>query len=197
LGRLENSQSEILYPLILRQSAAALQDVCATKHQGARLGFTGVLHTWGRQIQHHPHVHLIVPAVAFHPKHQTLHHPAKDSFLIHYHPLAERFRSRIHSTLKNEQPDLYQNLTGIQRHVLSPAKTWNVQLQHAGSGRTALRYLARYVQRSAFAAKRLIGYNKHGNVLLYWTSSSTGKTAVMPLHPHEKHRRHVGVLDGA
>jgi len=32
-----------------------------------------------------------------------------------------------------------------------------VQLQHAGSGRTALRYLARYVQRSAFAAKRLIG----------------------------------------
>jgi hypothetical protein len=189
LGRLENPQLEILYPLILRQSAAALQDVCATKHQGARLGFTSVLHTWGRQIQHHPHVHLIVPAVAFHPKHQTLHHPAKDSFLIHYHPLAERFRSRIHSALKNEHPDIYQNLTGIQRHVLSPAKTWNVQLQHAGSGRTALRYLARYVQRSAFAAKRLIGYNKHGNVLLYWTSSSTGKTAVMPLHPHEFIRR--------
>jgi Putative transposase/Transposase zinc-binding domain len=183
------TQPEILYPLILRQSAAALQDVCATKHQGARLGFTSVLHTWGRQIQHHPHVHLIVPAVAFHPKHQTLHHPAKDSFLIHYHPLAERFRSRIHSTLKNEHPDIYQNLTGIQRHVLSPAKTWNVQLQHAGSGRTALRYLARYVQRSAFAAKRLIGYNKHGNVLLYWTSSSTGKTAVMALHPHELIRR--------
>lgn len=183
------TQPEILYPLILRQSAAAMQDVCATKHKGARLGFTSVLHTWGRQIQHHPHVHLIVPAVAFHPKHQTLHHPAKDSFLIHYSPLAERFRSRIHSTLKNEHPDIYQNLTGIQRHVLSPAKTWNVQLQHAGSGRTALRYLARYVQRSAFAAKRLIGYDNHGNVLLHWTSSSTGNTAVMPLHPHEFIRR--------
>lgn len=183
------TQPEILYPLILRQSAAALQDVCATKHKGARLGFTSVLHTWGRQIQHHPHVHIIVPAVAFHPKHQTLHHPAKDSFLIHYRPLAERFRSRLHATLKNEHPDIYQNLTGIQRHVLSPAKTWNVQLQHAGSGRTALRYLARYVQRSAFAAKRLIGYDKHGNVLLYWTSSSTGNTAVMALHPHEFIRR--------
>jgi Putative transposase len=180
---------QILYPLILRQSAAALQDVTATKHKGARLGFTSVLHTWGRQIQHHPHVHLIVPGAAFHPKHQTLHHPAKDKFLIHYRPVAERFRSRIHSTLKDEHPEIYQKLTPIQRHVLSPAKTWNVQLQHAGSGRTALRYLARYVQRSAFAAKRLIGYDQQGKVLLYWTSSDTGKTAVMALHPHEFIRR--------
>src|SRR5262249_11384033 len=24
-------------------------------------GFTGVLHTWGRQLQYHPHIHSIVP----------------------------------------------------------------------------------------------------------------------------------------
>ncbi len=180
---------EILYPLLLRQSAAALQDVIATKYKGARLGFTSVLHTWGRQIQHHPHIHVIVPGVAFHPKHHSLHHPPKDDFLIHYQPLAARFRSCIHSTLKNEYPEIYQKLTRDQRRVLSPAKTWNVQLQHAGSGRTALRYLARYVQRSAFSAKRLIGYDKQGNVLLRWTSSTTGKTDVMALHPHEFIRR--------
>jgi len=180
---------EILYPLLLTQSAAALQDVCATKHRGARLGFTSVLHTWGRQIQHHPHVHLIVPAAAFHAKHLSLHRPAKDDFLIHYRPLAGRFRSLIHSHLKNHHPELYQKLTPAQRHVLSPAKTWNVQIQHAGSGRTALRYLARYVRRSAFSAKRLIGYDAHGNVLLRWTDSNTGKTGVMALHPHEFIRR--------
>lgn len=180
---------EILYPMMLKQSAAALQDVCATKHHGAKLGFISVLHTWGRQIQHHPHVHLIVPGVAFHPKHQTLHHPAKSKFLIHYHPLAERFRSCIHSTLKKQHPDLYQNLSPAQRRALSPAKQWNVHLQHAGSGRTALRYLARYVQRSAFSPKRLIGYDKQGNILLRWTSSSSGKTAIMALHPHEFIRR--------
>jgi hypothetical protein len=183
------TKPEILYPLLLKQSAAALQDVCATKHKGARLGFTSVLHTWGRQIQHHPHVHLIVPGVALHPKHHTLHHPAKDKFLIHYRPLAERFRSRLQTTLQNDHPDIHQTLTPAQRHALSPAKTWNVQLQHAGSGRTALRYLARYVQRSAFAAKRLIGYDKQGNVLLHWTSSTTGKASVMTLHPHEFIRR--------
>ena len=180
---------DIFYPLILRQSAAALQDITSTKYHGARLGFTSVLHTWGRQIQHHPHVHLIVPGVAFHPKHQSLYHPSKDKFLIHYQPLAERFRSRIHSILKNDHPEIYQILTPVQRYVLTPAKTWNVKLQHVGSGRTALRYLARYVQRSAFAAKRLIGYDPQGNVLLRWTSSSTGMTSIMSLHPHEFIRR--------
>ncbi len=45
----------------------------------------------------------------------------------------------MHNTLKHEHPELYQTLNPAQRHVLSPAKTWNVQLQHAGSGRTAVR----------------------------------------------------------
>jgi Putative transposase/Transposase zinc-binding domain len=180
---------EILYPILLKQSAAALQDISATKYKGAKLGFTSVLHTWGRQIQHHPHVHLIVPSCAFHPKQHSLHHPAKDTFLIHYRPLAERFRSRIYSTLKNEHPALFEKLSETQRHVLSPAKQWNVQLQHVGSGKTALRYLARYVQRSAFAAKRLIGYDKQGNVLIHWTSSKSGKPGIMALHPHEFIRR--------
>lgn len=183
------SHPKILYPLLLRGSAQALQDVTATKHRGARLGFTSVLHTWGRQMQHHPHVHLIVPGVAFHPKQHALHHPPKDKFLVHYQPLAARFRSRIHIALQNDHPKIYQELTPKQRFVLSPAKAWNVQLQHAGSGTTALRYLARYVQRSAFNARRLIGYDKQGNVLLRWTCSTSGKSSVMTLSPHEFIRR--------
>jgi hypothetical protein len=179
----------ILYDLILRESAGALSDVISTKYQGARSGFTSVLHTWGRQIQHHPHVHLIVPAAAFRPDTGQLIQPKKDTFLVHYQPLAERFRSRLHSALKDHQPEIYQQLTSIQRHVLSPAKTWNVQLQPVGRGKSALRYLARYVQRSAFSAKRLLGYDRHGNVRLRWTCSTTNRTSVMTLHPHEFIRR--------
>jgi hypothetical protein len=62
---------------------------------------------------------------------------------------------------EGEKGVVHQNLTPAQRHVLSPAKQWNLQIQHAGSGRTALR----------------------------WTDSNTGKTAVMALHPHEFIRR--------
>ena len=31
------------------------------KHLGARIGLTGVLHTWGSALTHHPHLHVIVP----------------------------------------------------------------------------------------------------------------------------------------
>lgn len=178
-----------LYDILLRESAGALQDIIATKYHGARSGFTSVLHTWDRKIGHHPHLHLIVPAIAFHPQTRQLTRPAKDTFLIHFLPLAARFRSRLHTALRNHHPDIYQQLTPKQRHVLSPAKTWNVQLQPAGQGKTALRYLARYVQRSAFGAKRLLGYDAHRNVRLRWTCSNTGRTRVITLHPHEFIRR--------
>lgn len=180
---------EILYDLLLRESAGTLQDVIGTKYQGARSGFTSVLHTWDRKAGHHPHVHLIVPAVAYKAATGELTHPKKDKFLVHYSPLAQRFRSRLHSALKHDHPELYRQLTPTQRHVLSPAKTWNVQLQPVGRGKTALRYLARYVQRSAFNAGRLLGYDQHGNIRLKWTCSTTNRTSVLTLHPHEFIRR--------
>jgi len=178
-----------LYDLLLRESAAALQDVAATKLKGARLGFTSVLHTWGRQMQHHPHVHCIVPAVALDPSKGKLFHPKGDAFLVHFRPLAQRFRNRMRNAIREQHPDIHQTLTASQRRALSGTTTWNVQLQSAGNGKSAMRYLARYVQRSAFSAKRLLGYDAGGNVLLAWTSSDTGKRGVLHLHPHEFIRR--------
>ena len=178
-----------LYNLILRESAGSLKDVIATKTKGGQSGFISVLHTWGRRMQHHPHIHCIVPAIALDPESGELIHPAKDTFLIHYRPLAERFRSRVYSALKDEHPDIFTKLTPEARRSLSPRTRWNVHLQHVGRGKTAIRYLARYVQRSAFSPKRLIGRDNNGNILLRCTDSSSGKTSVMRLHPHEFIRR--------
>ena len=148
-----------------------------------------------------PHVHCIVPALALracnplgasaghHPESEII-RPNKDGFLIHYRPLSIRFRCLFHSTLKDQYPEIYQTLTPQQRHSLSPKKQWNVQLQHVGKGKTALRYLARYVCRSGFTNKRLIGYDKTGkNVLLKWTPSGTKEIRVLRLSIDEFIRR--------
>ena len=51
------------YDLLFRASAETLIEVAADpKHLGARIGFLSVLHTWGQNLQHHPHVHCVVPA---------------------------------------------------------------------------------------------------------------------------------------
>jgi hypothetical protein len=170
-----------LYNLIIKHSAAALRDVIATKTKGGVAGFTSVLHTWGRQLQHHPHVHLIVPALAWHPHKKQLLRPGKDQFLVHFRPLAARFRTLLREALQNDHPDIYNALPPEAKAVFHPKKTWNVQLQHVGQGKTALRYLARYVKRSAIGPKRLIGYDKQGNIQLHWTSSQTKRPGILTL----------------
>lgn len=181
-----------LYALLLKCSAQALHDIARTKLKtpNGKLGITSVLHTWTRQMQHHPHVHSIVPAIALDQKNHKLIRPKNpENFLVHYQPLAARFRSLIQSTLKNEHPEIHAKLTPEQRRALSPTQKWNVQLQPAGQGKTALRYLARYVHRSAFHPKRLLGYDAQNRLKLLWTDSTTKKTSVLHLHPHEFLRR--------
>jgi hypothetical protein len=49
--------------LLLRASAATLLQIAADPlHLGADIGFLSVLHTWGQNLQHHPHVNCVVPA---------------------------------------------------------------------------------------------------------------------------------------
>jgi Putative transposase len=43
-------------------AAQTLLEVAANpRHLGARVGVLAVLHTWGQQLEHHPHVHCVVP----------------------------------------------------------------------------------------------------------------------------------------
>jgi len=178
-----------LYEAILRESAGALRDIIATKYNGALAGFTSVLHTWGRQLQHHPHVHIIVPALAYDGQNERILTPSQEDFLVHHRPLAQRFRNRLRIALQNHHPDLYKNLGAPARKSLSSHQTWNVNLQHVGRGKSAIRYLAAYAHKSAFSPKRLLGYNDSGQLLLRWISSDTGQSGTLRLSPHEFIRR--------
>ena len=52
----------VVYALLFEAAAATLKTIAAdTKHLGAEIGATMVLHTWGQTLTHHPHVHCIVP----------------------------------------------------------------------------------------------------------------------------------------
>ena len=179
-----------LYDLILTESAGALRDIIATRYHGGESGFTSVLHTWGRQLQHHPHVHAIVPALGYNAEKEAIITPPHNEFLIHHRPLAERFRNRLRIALQSRHPPLYNRLTPRARQSFSPHTTWNVNLQHVGRGKSAIRYLAAYATRSAFSAQRLLGYDQSGNRLfLRWISSETGKAGTLHLAPHEFIRR--------
>jgi hypothetical protein len=63
LGAIVYQNKAKLYGLLLKVAAETLIKMAANREQlGARIGLTAILHSWGQNLQYHPHVHCLVPA---------------------------------------------------------------------------------------------------------------------------------------
>lgn len=175
----------IAYKLLFAAAPGAIKDLFADpKHFGGQAGFTAVLHTWTRQMQFHPHLHLLVPAAALAEDGCGALRAKHPDFLLPHAPLARRYRERFLSGLREKHPALYADLAPRIRGV-----DWNVNLQAAGRGKKAIRYLAAYVNKSAFSESRLDGYDGQGRIRLRWRDSKDGKSKTIALEPREFIRR--------
>jgi hypothetical protein len=57
-----------VYAILFRTAAETLRTIAADpKHLGAEIGLVAVLHTWGQNLHHHPHVHCLVPGGGLSP----------------------------------------------------------------------------------------------------------------------------------
>ena len=82
LARLAFHNKRILYGLLFRASADSLLEIAADpKHLDAQIGFLSVLHTWGQNLLHHPHVHCVIPAGGLSPDHNAWVYPRYRFFL--------------------------------------------------------------------------------------------------------------------
>jgi hypothetical protein len=62
IGAIAYQNKAKVYGLLFSAAAEAMTTIAADrKHLGAAIGVTAVLHTWGQNLDHHPHVHCIVP----------------------------------------------------------------------------------------------------------------------------------------
>ncbi len=51
-----------VYAILFRTAAETLRTIAADpKHLGVEIGLLAVLHTWGQNLHHHPHIHCVVP----------------------------------------------------------------------------------------------------------------------------------------
>ena len=52
----------VIYDILFKAAAETVRIIAADhKHLGAETGMIAILHTWGQNLFHHPHVHGIVP----------------------------------------------------------------------------------------------------------------------------------------
>lgn len=180
------AQPEAMHAALFRESAATLQQVAAEKRLlGGELGFVGVLHTWGRQLQHHPHVHYIVPGGGLSADGKRWIAARQHDWLLPVAKLAAVFARRMEAAVRTHAP---------AQHAAVPAGTWrgrwSVHCQPAGSGENVVRYLARYVCRTAIADERIVRATDAA-VTFRYTDSATRQKKACTLAAGEFLRRYL------
>jgi len=192
-----------VYGLLFTAAAAVLTAIAADpKHLGASIGVTAVLHTWGQNLQHHPHVHCIVPGGGLSPDGKRW-IACKPSFFLPVRVLSRLFRRLFLQGLEAMHAagelQLFTDLGALKdadafRAYLAPLRKteWVVYAKKPFAGpKQVLAYLARYTHRVAIANSRLLDLDET-HVSFRWKDyreSGAHKSKVMRLDVGEFMRR--------
>ena len=185
LSWLALQNKKVVYDLLFRTSAATLLEIAADpKHLGAEIGFMSVLHTWGQNLQHHPHIHCVIPSGGLSLDHQHWIHP-RYAFFLPVKVLSRVFRGKFVAGLKRAFrqgellfPGSLQPLAKEKAFhaFLRPLfrQDWVVYAKRPfGGPEHVLHYLARYTHRVAISNHRLISV-ADGKVTFRWKDYAHG-----------------------
>src|ERR1700722_6963242 len=167
LSALALGNRKLLYDRLFAATSETLQTIGADRrHLGARLGALLVLHTWGQQLEHHPHIHAVVPGGGL-SLDGTKWVASRANFLVSAKVLGRLFRGKFLAAVK----ELYE--AGELRFAGSTAalaekpafrawlsrlyaKDWGVYAKKPfASPEVLLKYLTRYTHRVALSNGRL------------------------------------------
>jgi hypothetical protein len=151
------------------------------KYMGGDLpGFFGVLHTWGRTLQYHPHIHYVVPGGAFSKKDGTW-HPSRINFFAPVKAISKVFRAKLKDQLRAAgmldavDPDVWK-------------KPFVVNSQAYSSSHHSIKYLAPYVFKVAISDYRIVRYD-HQNVVFRYKKPKSWRWRTMTVSGMEFMRR--------
>ena len=156
------SHQKTLYTLFFDVAIDTLKSFgLTTKRLHGQLGMTAVLHTHNRKLDYHPHIHVLIPALAIHPSKNQFQR-CRGKYLFNVRSLAKVYRARFLQAI---------NKTDIPLPVGVPSQ-WNVHCQPAGRGKESLQYLARYLYRGVIDEHRILSCH-NGMVEFEYLCSST------------------------
>jgi hypothetical protein len=144
------SHQRLAYQAMFHASSLALKRLATDERFiGTDLPrFTGVLHTWGRQLQYHPHIHYIVPGGGL-SEDRTTWRPSRANFFVPVKALSPIYRAIFKDNMRQ---------AGLLEHIAPQVWCipWNVHSQANHHGHSAFTYLAPYVFKVAISNSRLV-----------------------------------------
>lgn len=191
----------VVYDLLFQAVSATLLEVAANpKRLGAQIGFLAVLHTWGQNLMHHPHLHCVVPSGGLSAD-GTAWVAGRPSFFLPVRVLSRVFRGKFLDLLKGSltrgELKFYGALRSLneaatlQRLLRDSVKhEWVVYAKPPfGGPEQVLKYLARYTHRVAISNSRLL-HLEDGRVTFRWKDyAGGGRQRTMTLDATEFIRR--------
>ena len=201
IGALAYQNKAVIYGILFRSVSETLRGIAADpKRLGAEIGFIAVLHTWGQTLEHHPHVHCVVPGGGIAPDGQRW-ISCRRGFFLPVRVLSRRFRRlflrhldeafqagklRFFNELNQiSEPTAWRQYLRIQRR-----REWVVYAKRPfGGPQQVLDYLGRYTHRVAISNHRLLQM-EDGKVSFQWKDyRDQSRQKVMTLTADEFIRR--------
>jgi hypothetical protein len=202
LAPLALRNQRLFYSLLFRAASETLMEIAADpRHLGARIGVLAVLHTWSQNLQHHPHLHCLVPAGGMALDNSRWITTRRRGFFLPVRVLSRMFRGKLLAFLKQSYrrgelcfagklaelstPRIFHTLLGNMRR-----REWVVYSKPPfGGPEHVLKYLARYTHRVAISNGRLLSL-ENGQVRFRWRDSRhNNRSSVMKLDAVEFIRR--------
>ena len=161
----------VVYDLLFHATAETLRTIAADpKHLGADIGFIAILHTWGQNLLHHPHLHCVVPGGGIAPDGERW-IACRPGFFLPVRVLSRLFRrlflAQLQAAFDAGQLHFFNalvplhNTMAFARYLAPVRKTeWVVYAKPPfGGPRHVLDYLGRYTHRVAISNNRLINFD--------------------------------------
>jgi len=182
LRRFIRSHQRVGYAAMFAASSQTIKKLAPDpKYIGADMpGFFGVLHTWGRQLPYHPHIHYIVPGGAL-SKTDGKWYCSRIDFYLPVKAMSKIFRAKFRDFIKN---------SGLYAQVDSDVwnQDWVVNCQAAGAGQHSLTYLAPYVFKVAISNSRIVKLEDR-KVFFKYRKTKSNRWRIMSLDVIEFMRR--------
>jgi hypothetical protein len=158
---------ELLYNLLYKASSETLNCIADNKKfLGAQIGFTSVLHTWGQNLDYHPHIHTIVLTGGL-TKENKWKCSGKD-FFVPVKVLSKVFKGKFMHYLKEYYNSQELKFYGSLKHLEEAKefqklvdacyqKNWYTYIKETFSGPAAvIKYLGRYTHRVGISNSRIV-----------------------------------------
>jgi Putative transposase/Transposase zinc-binding domain len=182
---------EVIYTILFKTAAETLRRIAADPtHLGAEIGLLAVLHTWGQNLHHHPHVHCVVPGGG----------PSLDGarwvgcrpgFFLPIRVLSQLFRrlflDALRGAFKANELNFFGDLAGLSEPDAFAEKCralrqieWVVYAKPPfGGPAQVLAYLSRYTHRVAIANSRIVEITEQSVAFRWKDYRHHGKTKLM------------------